>query len=123
MNTTTTAGEITPVEAAALPAIDARVYADTMEEIDRIQNTGFIEIATVARLALAKLETPDGYRNLDWIARAFELIECRAEDSRAMASNWAADVSCRFEDVAHDRRQAAQRAAREGSDNQRQAAG
>jgi acetylglutamate synthase len=48
--------------------------------MDCLSSIGFSEIASIAKLALISLETPEGYRHISDIAFALESIRSKAQD-------------------------------------------
>ena len=86
---------------------------NAVEFIDSLSQCGFSEISSIAKLALARLETPDGYRHLDDIANALNAIWCKAEDIQNCINSQAEEVGCNYVDDAQRRRWDAQRAHRE----------
>lgn len=88
---------------------------DSIIWMDCLSQNGLSEIASIAKLALSRLETPDGYRNLDDIANALTVISVLAEDTQNCINSQAEDVGCHYIDVARRRRQEAQATAKSKS--------
>lgn len=82
-----------------------------VNEMDRLSQGAFSAIACIAKLALAHLETPDGYRHLENIAIALEAIESRAYDAQNCINCTAENVDSHFIDEAGRRRASARRVA------------
>lgn len=109
------------VEAAACAPQAACQHTDpevqklrnTVEFIDCLSQGGFSEIASIAKLALSSLETPDGYRHLDNIANALKAIWGKADDTQNCIGREAEQVGCDYTDDDQLRRWAAFRQARE----------
>lgn len=85
---------------------------NAVEFIDSMSQGGFAEIATIAKLALSRLETPDGYSHLDEIACALEAIWGKAEATQNLINGEAEAVGCNFINDAQRRRWAALHEAR-----------
>lgn len=84
--------------------------SDTIRVIDSLSQEGFSEISSIARLALAALETPDGYLNPEIIAQALRAIFGKAIDIKNSINCEAEGVGCHYVDDSLRRRNAAQRA-------------
>ena len=77
--------------------------------MDCISSIGFSEIASIAKLALLTLETPEGYRHIDNIAYALKAIASKAEDiseiigcnAEAVGLNYIDDAWLRRLDARH----------------------
>lgn len=76
-------------------------------DMDSLSQHGFSQIASVARLALLAMETPEAARNPDRLADAFELIWTIAEDVQNCINARAEELGCNYIDPAAHRRQAA----------------
>lgn len=76
----------------------------TMSDIDRLSQSAFSEIRSIARLALFLLETPKGYQHLDDIANVLNAIWLRAEDTENMINAMAEGLGCNYVDEARGRR-------------------
>ena len=92
---------------AKFATTEAQDLRDTILTIDCLSQGGFSEIASIARLALSRLETQDGYRHLDDIANALSAIWGRADDTKNCINSEAGEVGCAFVDEARNRRMAA----------------
>ncbi len=86
---------------------------NTVEWMDCLSQDAFSKITTMARLALASLEAPDGHRHLDDIANALGAIWSTAEVAENGINYEAETVGCNYKDEAQRRRWAAARQARE----------
>ena len=86
---------------------------NAVEFMDCLSQGGFSEIASIAKLALSSLETPDGYRHLDNIANALKAIWGKADDIQNCINSQAEEVGCNYVDDAQRRRWDAQCAHRE----------
>jgi len=86
---------------------------NAVEFMDCLSQDGFSEIASIARIALSSLETPNGYRNLDNIANALKAILGKADDIQNCINGEAEQVGCNYTDDARRRRWDALRQARE----------
>ena len=86
---------------------------NAVEFMDCLSQSGFSEISSIAKLALSRLETPDGYRHLDNIANALKAIWGKADDIQNCINSEAEQVGCNYVDDAQRRRWDAQRAHRE----------
>jgi hypothetical protein len=83
----------------------------TITTMDALSQEGFSEIATIARLVLARLETPEGYRHTDDIAIAFQAIWGKAEMIQNCINSEAESVGCNSVNESFLRRWDAQREA------------
>ncbi len=103
------------VAAAATPALRSEVETlrGAVNFMDALAQGGFSAISAVAQLALAQLETPDGYRHLDNLVYALCVIRDKADDIQNCINCEAEQVGCNYVDDAQRRRWAAQRAHRE----------
>lgn len=72
---------------------------ETIESIDSLSQSGFSEIAAIADLALTALKTPDGYRDPQNIAYAFQVIRDKARDIENCINVVAGHVSCNYKDT------------------------
>ena len=81
--------------------------------MDCLAQGGFSEISAIAKLALARLETPEGYRHLDVIASALMVIWSKAEDTQKAITDHAEEFGCAYVDEAEQLRSAAEAAHRE----------
>lgn len=81
--------------------------------MDCLSNNGFDEIIAIAKLALAWLETPNGYQHLDVVASALNAIWGKAENIQNSIGWEVEQVGCDYVDEHQKRRWDAQRAHRE----------
>jgi hypothetical protein len=86
---------------------------EAITEMDSMAQDAFSEIATIAKLALASLETPEGYSNIEGIARVLNFICGKALDAENYINCTAEGVGCNYKDQAMLRRWDAKRKARE----------
>lgn len=89
---------------------DVQKLRDTVEFMDSLAQGGFSEISAIAKLALAQLEHPDGYRHPENIALALSAICGKADDIMNCINSEAEQVGCNYVDDALSRRQAARAA-------------
>lgn len=94
-------------------APEVQKLRNVVEFIDSLSQGGFSEISSIARLALSRLEAPDGYRHLDDIANALSAIMDKADDIQNCINSEAERVGCNYVDDAKRRRWDAQRVHRE----------
>lgn len=80
-------------------------------DIDCLSQCGFSEISSIAKLALSRLETPDGHRHIDDIANALKAIWGKADEIKSCIYFQAEDVGCNYVDEAQQRRWDAKREA------------
>lgn len=83
-----------------------------INEIDGYSQTGFSEVASIAKLALRALETPGGQQDIDSIAHALSAICARASDFSNLINSTAESVGCNYVDEPERRRRAARTNAR-----------
>lgn len=102
-NTSTTTSKTTPSTKDMLEAI---------KNIDSMSQGGFSKIASIARLALAGLESPEGYGHggMDDIANALEAIWQTAGEAKNYINSEAEGVGANYVDEAERRRWAARAA-------------
>lgn len=81
--------------------------------MDSASQDAFSEIATIAKLALASLETPAAYISPESMAHALTAIWSKALDIENHITCMAEEVDCSYKDEAMGRRMDAQRKARE----------
>lgn len=86
-----------------------------VNDIDSFSQGGFSAISTIAKFALARLETPAGYEHMDDLARAFEMIWEKAEDIQNIINYEAEQVGCNYTDLDQRRRWAAEEQARDAA--------
>lgn len=103
-----------PTEAimADIPHCGSPALRTAVQSIDSLSQAGFSEIATIAKFALAWLETPEGYRHTDNIAYALRAIWNTADDIQNCINVQADEVGCGHVDDAQQRRWEARRIAR-----------
>ncbi len=89
---------------------------NAIEFMDCVSQGAFAQISSIAKLALSRLETPDGYQHLDDIANALALIWCKADDIQNCIGSEAEKVGCNYVDDAQRKRWDAQRTYRESVD-------
>ena len=77
---------------------EVQALRSTVEEMDCLAQDGFSEIASLARLALARLEEPDGYGNLEDIANVLKSIWGKAADTENSICHAAGQVGCGYTD-------------------------
>ncbi len=80
--------------------------------MDRLSQGGFTEIASIAKLALARLETPDGHQHIGDIANALKVIWGTADEIADCINFEAGNVGCNYVDESLRRRMAAEQAHR-----------
>lgn len=73
---------------------------DAIQSMDGLSQEGFSEISSIARLALFRLETPDGHRHMDIIAHALRAIHGKAETIKNCINCEAEHVGCNHIDQA-----------------------
>lgn len=88
---------------------------EAITEIDGVAHHVFSEIASMAELALASLETPEAYSNLDSIATVLTSIFNKALNADNHIDCRAEGVACNYKDQAQERRWDAQRKADEAT--------
>jgi hypothetical protein len=92
---------------------DLQKLRDAVETMDCLAGSAMEEIASIAKLALSHLETPEGYRHVDDIANALTAIWGKADENRNCIKCEAERVGCNYVDDARRRRWDAGRAHRE----------
>ena len=80
-------------------------------EIGRLTLQGSSEVYSLGQLALAWLERPEGYRNLEVVANALQAICGAAQRMEELVEDEVNHVHCLQEDPAYLRRMAAAAAA------------
>lgn len=105
--------------AAATPA----QLREAITEMDSMAQGAFSEIATVARLALASLETPRGCDDIESIAHVLSFIWGKALDAENCINSTAEGVACNYKDQSMLRRFDAKRKAAGKADNSEQNGG
>jgi hypothetical protein len=98
------------------PSVDpdrAQQLSNALSQVDRLVQQGCAEMASIAQLALAWLETPEGHRQFDVVAHALQTIRNGAEALADYAGTEAREMGCGYDDPAEQRRsEAAEAAAR-----------
>lgn len=92
--------------------VDEKLLRNAVNMMDCLSQGGFEQISSIAKLALSRLETPDGYRHIDDIANALEVIWHKADDIQNCINFEAEQVGCNYIDVKLRRRSDAQMQAR-----------
>lgn len=90
---------------------DPRLLQAAITDMDSFSQSGFSEISAIAKLALAALETPDGYRFHENIALALRAIWGKADDIENCINCRAEEAGCNYSDPGRERRYAAEREA------------
>lgn len=93
---------------------DIQALQSAVETMDCLSQAAFAEIASIARLALARLETSEGHRHIEDIALVLRVIQGTADDTRNCINCEAEQVGCTHKDEALARRRQAARQEREG---------
>lgn len=75
---------------------DVQALRSKVELLDSLSQEGFSEIASIARLALHRLEMPDAHQHLDDIANALRTIRSKADDIGNCISCEAEAVGCEY---------------------------
>lgn len=86
--------------AAATPA----QLRKAITEMDSMAQGAFSEIATMAKLVLASLETPKGCDDIESIAYVLTAIFGKALEAENSINSMAEDVACNYKDQAMLRR-------------------
>lgn len=86
------------------PIVEASDLQGAVTTIHAHAQDGFESIASVAHLALRRLESPDVYDNLEPIAQALRMIWQKAEDSSHAVGCEAEAVNASYVDAARMRR-------------------
>lgn len=92
--------------------VDPKRLQAAVIDMDCLSQDGFGEIAAIAKLALAALETPGGYSDLETIAQALNSIRSKADSISNCVNSQAEAVGCNYHNPSVERRYAAVRAAR-----------
>ena len=94
---------------AAEQSASVAALRSALLDIDAFSQEGFTAIATIAKLALKSLESPDGYdeQRFDDLANAFQAILKQALETEACINGEADAVGCGWLDEAAGRRAAA----------------
>ena len=93
----------TPTAAKA----DVKTLRNTVQTMDSLSQDGFSEISAIAKLALAMLEQPDGYRHPELIAMALRNIWSKSDMIVNCINCEAEAVGCNYIDESLRRRYAA----------------
>ncbi|MBA3756550.1 MAG: hypothetical protein H0X02_10100 [Nitrosomonas sp.] len=72
--------------------------------MDYYSQHGFPQIEAISKIALSRLETPEGYNEIDDIAQAFEAIQDKAYDVLNCINGEAGKVDCNYTVDAERRR-------------------
>lgn len=80
--------------------VEAKSLRNAVEFMDSLSQDGFSQICSIAKLALSRLETPEGHRHIDNIADALKAIWRIAEDAEGCINNTAESVGCSYVDEA-----------------------
>lgn len=86
---------------------------EAIQTIDALSQEGLSGIASIARLAMSRLETPDGCRHLEDINNALSVIWRMAHDTMNVINAEAGHAGCCYIDEKQARRFNAQRMAAE----------
>lgn len=81
---------------------------EAITEIDSMSQGAFSEIAALAKLALASLETPAAYDDPEGMVYVLSAIREKAKATENLINCAAEDVGCNYKDEAMYRRWAAQ---------------
>jgi len=92
-------------------SLEIKKLRDTVQLIDCLSQAAFSEIALIAKLALSRLETPEGHLHFEDIAAALTAIWGRARDTEGSINYSAECVQCNHIDERRARRDQAQQAA------------
>lgn len=103
------------MDKSTTPCADIRRLQAAIFDMDCIAQGAFSEISAIAKLALAALETPDGYHHPETIAHALLAIRGKADDTKNCIGCQAEEVGCNYQDPRAGRRMAARRMAMEGA--------
>lgn len=88
---------------------------NAVTEMDSAAQGAFSEIATIAKLTLASLETPEAYTNPESLATVLNAIFDRATDAENSINAMAEDVGCNYKSQSMNRRMDARRKAHEAT--------
>lgn len=103
-----------PMATAMHPPPDhhsAEKVSSALHEVDLLVQQSCAEMASIAQMALAWLETPQGCRQLEVVARALMSIRNNADALADYAGTEARAVGCGYEDAGELRRGEAAEAA------------
>jgi hypothetical protein len=94
---------------APTPSNDLHRLQAAVTDMDALAQQGFSEILAIAKLALAAMETPDGYRQPETIAQALRAICGKAAAIENDINCQAEEVGCNYRNPNTSRRYAAHR--------------
>ena len=99
---------------AHTPAIQAQIdgLKESIQLVDNFSQDGFSRIDAIAMLALLAMETPEGHRDIEVYAKAFEAIRAITCDMKNLINLEAEKTGDHYRDEAWPRRSAARRAFR-----------
>lgn len=83
---------------------DMNVIRAAVTDMDCVAGAAFEEIASIARMSLCWLESPDGQRDLEAIASVFNGIVFIAQNAREIIGLEAERVGCAYRDLAQENR-------------------
>ena len=86
-----------------------------VNNMDRMAQSAFSEIATIAKLALVSLENPETYTDVEAMATALKAIFERATDTENNINAMAEEVGSNYKDPSESRRTAARLKARDAT--------
>jgi hypothetical protein len=89
----------------------AQQLSSALLQMDQLVQQGCAEMSSIAQLALAWLEIPEGCRQMEVVARALQSIRNSADALADYAGTEARAVGCGFDDPAELRRTEAAEAA------------
>lgn len=101
MTTTTTSASKAATKATV------QELRNAVQTMDSLSQDGLAEISAIARLALAMMEQPDGYRHPELIAMALRNIWAKSDLVMDCINATAENVGCNYVDEALRRRYAA----------------
>ena len=78
---------------------DEQALRCTLMDIDVMAQGGLSAIETIARLALARLESPDAYQSMDWLAALLSTISAQAIDLENFINSEAGRHGCNYVDA------------------------
>lgn len=87
---------------------DLNRLRDAVLNMDCLSQTGFSQIAAIARLSLLAMETPAAQQHTCTLATALEAIQTIADDIQSCINSTAEGVGCNYIDSPARRRMAAQ---------------
>jgi hypothetical protein len=86
------------------PNAEIKTLRETVMTMDTLSQDGFSVIALIARLALSRMETPQGCSNQEYLAEALSAIRNKADDIMNCINGEAENVGCNYVDDAARRR-------------------